>query len=505
MAARDVYMAALDVGRALMARSQESWTEPGALVDGDTSRYPQRDRQVLGATQAADRFQFPANLSKEQIDIAFESSGLVQKCCTILPDDALKQGFEVHAEGVRREPNIVSAFDAMQIASKLREAAVAARRTGDGYVFVGDGTDPASPLSEEGIRLDTVNGELGVRLSVFDAFQVYPDPDMVDLTLSSPTYGEPLEYLMVPDRITDPVARIHPSRLVRISHQPVPVKGQKHLNDDEPIQGKKRTYASNGVIQTNFELLLQAQQDIKDLRALLRKASVTHYKAGDDLVSATSDGGLLAMFQAMRLQASNFHAAAVPEGVEITETQVANLAGAVETARATLARLGADLDIPLIRLLGEQASGLNASTESGLRQWQPMVEAYQRSLEPHLMRLLEIAAAVRRTNFRRAAVVIEWPKFMPLDDDQRSQLRARDVATIGARIDGLEALASMQPSDEPDEQRMDDEGNPVMNEITGEPMMIAAEKPPIVTPEEIEELKQQLLGNVPIRDAYDQV
>lgn len=288
------------------------------------------------------------------LDAAYRTSAMARKIIDIPIDDAVREWREWQADG-----SDISAIEAeekrLNLVATLKTAGKLARLYGGSAVYIGTGeTSPELPLNPETIRRGGIQ-----YLTVFSRHQIHGQDVQLDPRL--PHYGQPRSYSL--EGIT-----IHPSRFIIMNG---PQRPNIHMGDgwgDSVLQSTLTAIKAVDMVAANIEeMTFEAKVDvikIPDFMDNLRSG-------GKDYETLVIDRNRLAM------QGKGINGALMMDAKEEYQQKQLSFASLPDIWDRFMIRTAAEADIPVTRLWGRSAAGLNATGESDEKNYNAKVRAIQ--------------------------------------------------------------------------------------------------------------------------------
>lgn len=336
-----------------------------------------------------------------QIEAAFEGSAMLRKAVTIPATDRVRAWRDWQADKPQIE-TLEREEARHQIKAKVRQCEVL-RGLGGGALIIVTAGDMALPLNPAAIRK---GGLLAV--NVVSRWHL-TGHDWID-DLASADYGHPQRWEIAGQRGV--ATRIHPSRVVCFRGEPLPSIFRADYED---------RFWGRGRVPTLLEPAQNLDEALSTFSALIKDALNIDLGVPQLLEQvATADGEARLMRRlGLMVQGSSVIRAKVYDagngegkgGEKIDRHQV-TWAGIPEVIRVYAEALSAASDIPVTRLWGTSAKGLNATGEGDDTNWNKMVET-GRELEtrPCLEHLDQALVPSALGNVPAEL----WWKFGPLD------------------------------------------------------------------------------------------
>ena len=366
-------------------------------------------------------------LDRAEIEAAYRGSGLIRKIIRIPADDMVREWRDWQAERDQ-----ITALEAEErrlgVRAKVRQAEIL-RGLGGGALILGAPGDPATPLPANMGAGSLAYIHVVNRWQLSFA-QLVDDP-------ADPLFGGPSMFRMATTRGQ---RDIHPSRVVCFRGDPLPNLSGVSMGEDS-FWGESKV-----------EAILDPAKDTDTARqafaALIQKARHTRVGIPGLLeLAATQEGEamLAKRFAALAMGESNFSVTLYDAGnvdgnggESITDHAV-SWAGIPEIMNAFATFLAAVADIPVTRLLGRSAEGMNASGDSQQKDWAKAIRARQTlDLQPCLDQL--DAALIPSALGSRPADV--WWQFASLDQPTDKEEADRFATWMGA-MEKVQATAAI--------------------------------------------------------------
>lgn len=355
-------------------------------------------------------------LTQHQIESAYRGSGLMRKVIDIPAFDMVREWRDWQAEADQ-----ITALEAEErrlgIQQKILLAEVL-RGLGGGALILGAPGEPGMPLSK-GLGKDALQ-----YIHVVNRWQLRLG-DMVD-DPTDPLFGGP-RYFEV--QTGQGQRRIHPSRVVCFKGDPLP--NLIGTGWEDQFWGESR-------VQRVLDDVQNSDTSRAAFAALIGKArnTIVGIPGLTDLVSTEQgEQALGKRLAAMQMGESIYNATlrdagdGSPGAGETIDHRQVNWAGIPEIIRVFAEAVSAVSDIPMTRLWGRSADGMNASGESQQKDYNKHVRAKQTlQLRPCLDQL--DAALIPSALGSRPVEV--WWQFAPLDTPTEAEEATRFKTTMEA-------------------------------------------------------------------------
>lgn len=356
-------------------------------------------------------------LSQVEIEAAYRSSGLMRKVVDIPALDTVREWRDWQAE--KAEIELLEAEERrLGIQAKVLQAETL-RGLGGGALILGAPGDPEMPISAS-----VGKGSLQY-LHVVSRWQLTAQEWIDDPT--DPLFGGPRYW-----QITTATGqrRIHPSRVVCFRGDPLPNLAAG-TNYDEQFWGESRVQRLMEAVQNSdtaqaafASLISKARNTIVGIPGLLDMTSTT---AGEQLIGRRMNAFALAESMYSVTLKDNGDGKE-GSGESIDHRQV-TWAGIPDIMYAFATFVAAVSDIPVTRLLGRAAEGMNSSGDSQQKDWNKMVMARQKLLLRPCLDKLDAVLIPSALGSRPAEL---WWQFAPLDTPTEAEEATRFKTTTDA-------------------------------------------------------------------------
>lgn len=344
--------------------------------------------------------------TQHEVRNAYRASGWFSKIVDIPADDSVREWREWKAK--KADIELLEAEEKrLGIRVKLREAMIAARRDGGAAILIGG----LPGASNEPLRLDSVRkGQIAFVTVLANDEIVGSEPDRDPM---SPNYGKWSRYRITNGGTT--LQEFHPSRVILIQgHSP---NRDNPWGDSEFVRLRDSVSHSDAAAAVLMAMMLEAKVDVlsvKDMMANLANPEYEHL--------------MMRRFQLANTFKSVNNALLIDSDDEWSQKQI-SFATLPDVMRVFLHMMAGVSDIPVTRLIGTAASGLNATGDNDIRQYYDMIKARQELvIAPQIAQLDEIL--IRSALGRRPPEVwYEWRSLWQQSDKERSENEKRDAET----------------------------------------------------------------------------
>jgi phage-related protein (TIGR01555 family) len=329
------------------------------------------------------------------------------------PDDMTREGWEITAEDSENSAieATASKMDAMDVQAKFYEALTYARAYGGGGILLGadDGSrDLTMPLQPQAVRsFEWMNVLMPQELK----------PQRWYENANAPKYGDPEIYMLTP-LMGGGSQLVHESRVIRF--------------DGTVVSKNHRRQVPNGWGDSIFARVLPVLRDFDGawdgagVIAANFAQSVMKMKGLADLLASETPEDAQAFrrrVQAVLYSMSLLNTTLIDSEGEDYERKTTNLTGFPDLLDKFATRLAAAARLPVMKLLGISASGLNPSGAADLRFYYDEIKSKQeKELRRPLNTIVELVSIATKQKLPENWVI----RFRPLwqmTDQERAQYR----------------------------------------------------------------------------------
>jgi phage-related protein (TIGR01555 family) len=375
-----------------------------------------KDKRVSAAA-------FYERMDKTTAEETYAADDIAQKIVDMLPEEMVREGWCIKHDSKafpNLESDLLSIFDEGQIMAKLEEGLRWGRLYGGAGTIIGidDGSvDPAMPVNMADIR--KVNFLNNLDRWELHRLRIQNDP-------TAPNFGLPEAYRIQPTLGGQSIADVHKSRILRWDGAKLPRRlfiSNDYWNESvltRPMNALKNMNQSYDAVASLLQDFAQAVFKIKNLTEMIAMGK-------DDLVAKR-----LALVDRTR---SVLNAIVIEEDEEF-DRKVTSLTGVPEVLKAIAQRLVMATEIPHTKLLGESPSGLGATGDSEITDWNDYVSRKQETdLKPNLTYLVKLIL-LSKEGPTKGVEPENWRiEFKPLY--QQSQKEIQETKKIAAETDKI--------------------------------------------------------------------
>lgn len=383
------------VGEAVAAtRTLDAFSNPGA-------------RTGFGQLNLVNTTEYPLTRLTQDWSLLtslYRSSWIVQRVCSVIPEDALT---DLRIEAPELDNEEMNRLDRVIQRTKIRRKIIDAMKWarlygGSAAVIMLDGQDEdiAEPLRVKDILPGSFRG-----LFVVDRWSgIYPSTELVSNKASS-DFGLP-RYYEVRDENGVIRYRIHHSRLIRF------------IGVDMPYyEAIAEQQWGTSAIESMFDDLVRRDNVTHNIANLTFKACLSVYEIEnlDQIFASASSQAqkrMYSMIQAMGILESNLGVKLVNKGDSVQQLQY-GFSGLPEVLDGAMLDVSGSTAIPATRLFGRSPAGMNSTGESDEKNYRSTLEQ-QRSI--HILPALEkLAPIVCMSELGEIPEGVEF-KLPPLDE-----------------------------------------------------------------------------------------
>lgn len=336
------------------------------------------------------------------VENAYRASTWFGKVVDIPADDATREWRSWQAES--DEIELLEAEEKrLDVRGKVRQALIWSRLYGGAALLPALPGDP----SQE-IILDRIGKGAIKALTVLHRWEISAQGRIRDPF--SPYYGEP-EYYTVSG--ADGVqTRIHPSRVIRITGRRIGsnATGDDVWGDSVWTQMQDAIIAADGGASVISALLNEAKIDV------VRQPNLM-----EGMVTAAYENTLIRRYTLVNVLKSISNTLILDKDDEWSQKQI-SWGGLPDTVMLLLNIMAGAADIPVTRLLGRSASGLNATGENDLRNYYDQVRAKQTLQIGPAINTLDEMLIRSALGSRNPAIWYVWSPLFQLDEKTRAEI-----------------------------------------------------------------------------------
>ena len=339
----------------------------------------------------------------QELSALFHGDDIAGKIVSLLPEEAMSRGYQITGPEPEQVDEWKTALEELDFWCTLRRAAIFSRLYGGGaLVLVVDDGQTSPEAQSLPLRKDRIRRVEAVK---------YTDRRRLTRVL-----GVDGLWRLEPVRGGESAIMIHESRLVFL--------GGADTDDEmrEQLDG------------WGFSVLQRCYHVIRDHAAAWASVSL---RLQESSYSKTVIKGLARMLASgqedavkSRLELLNYSRSAaktiILDSEEAYQRDIDNLTGIDDVLTVYQSRVAAAAGMPVTKLWGTSARGLNATGEGDADDWARQVQVFRNSyLQTPLEVVLELVAASAEGPFGGQVPEgwsIEWPELEPMSDKERAEI-----------------------------------------------------------------------------------
>jgi uncharacterized protein len=333
-------------------------------------------------------YAFPLTLTRQELENMFRSSWLAKRIVRTPADDMFRAGWELTWDGYDDDKDaakaVATAVKNLGLRNKGNEATAWGRLYGGcGIVIDIKGQeDWSKPLDLTKVGKDSLRS-----LHVLDRWRLAATGE-IDYDRNSPNYGYP-SYYTISDQ-GDPRGRVHWSRIVRFSGEPLPW-----------FLFTQNAYWEDSVLQHIAETIRDYDATLAGIASMVYEANVDILSTPQLNAALSTDKGEQKLIKRYGLAAmmKSFNHMLILDGGDGTKDSVGEtytqkttaFSGLKDVVEKFMINVCGAADIPMTRLFGQSPAGLTATGESDIRNYYDRISADQESkIRPGLEKLFEV-------------------------------------------------------------------------------------------------------------------
>lgn len=313
-----------------------------------------RDKMSYGS------YELPRLLLRQELENMYRSSWLAKRIINAVADDMTREWRTVifDDDDDKRQFAIEKAEKKLRVRPQINEALRLSRLYGGALVIIGTkDKDMSKPLNPETIR----KGDLQW-LRVVDRWRIASGP-VRTTDLASPNFGLPEHYILAESTV-----QVHHSRVLRFDGQKLPYFAwmQNGMWHDSELQHV-------------IDSIMNADTTSKGIATMLFEANVdvvTSEGLSDAVATKEGEARVTKRFQLAAMMKS-FNRMLLLDGGETYEKKSNQFANLDKIWLQFMVDVCGAADIPMTRLFGQSAAGLNATGDNDVRNYYDMISAKQ--------------------------------------------------------------------------------------------------------------------------------
>lgn len=323
----------------------------------------------------------PVTRIRQNLELAYRGSWIAAAAVDLPAEDMCRTGISVDGLDADNHDLIQESISDLGIWASLTEAIKWARLYGGScaYIMI-EGQDPSTPLNVETIDIGQFRG-----LMILDRWMLSPSMPKL-ITELGPDFGLPEYYDIIADRsLSYTYTTVHYSRMIRF------------IGIDLPFQQRIQEMGwGESVLERLYDRLVAYDSCHTGAAQMTYKAHLRTLKIPGlrDIIAMGGDAmaGVLAQVAMMR-QMQSSEGITLLDGEDEFEVQTYTFAGLSEMLKAFGEQISGALQIPMVRLFGQEPGGLSSDGNSALHTYYDNLSKQQElRLRRPLARLLDIIA-----------------------------------------------------------------------------------------------------------------
>lgn len=321
----------------------------------------------------------PRLLTRHELENMYRGSWLAKRIVNAVADDMTREWGHYLFDDPEDETlpfAIEQAVKKLAVKGRINEALRWARLYGGALVILGVDDVKRPEDMQKPLMIETRGKNCLRHLRVVDRWRAAPGDSGVK-DLNDPDFGLPNEYV-----IAESSVRIHHSRVLRFNGQKLPYFPwmQNGMWDDSELQHV-------------FDSLMNCDTATQSVASMLFESNVdviTSPQIANLLASKDGEAKVLKRFQVAAMMKS-FNRTLLLDGAETYEKKGNSFANLHDIINQFMVDVCGAAEIPMVRLFGQSAGGLNNTGDTDLTNYYDMIKSKQESdLMPGLDRLHEL-------------------------------------------------------------------------------------------------------------------
>lgn len=314
----------------------------------------------------------PRILTRQELENMYRGSWLAKKIVNAVADDMTREWLHVTFDGEELGTTIEQAEKRFALKRKTNEALKWSRLYGGAVIIIGTrDKNLAKPLDVKNVR----KGDLRY-LHVVDRWRLSPAGSL-NRDLESPNFGMPDSYVLAESTV-----QVHHTRVLRFNGEKLPY-----------FAWLRNAMWDDSVLQHVMDSLMNCDTTTQAIATMMFESNVDVVKSeglADVLARKDGEAVLTKRFQVAALLKS-FNRMLLLDGTESYEKKQNSFANLDKVIQQFMIDVSGAADIPMTRLFGQSAAGLNATGDNDVRNYYDMVSAKQEAeLRPQLEYLYEV-------------------------------------------------------------------------------------------------------------------
>lgn len=316
----------------------------------------------------------PRILTRQELENMYRGSWLAKKIVNAVADDMTREWLHVifDDDSEKSQFAIEKAEKCFAVRRKINEALRWSRLYGGATVIIGTrDKNLAKPLDVKNVR----KGDMRY-LHVVDRWRLSPSGSL-NRDLENPNFGMPNNYVLAESAV-----QVHHTRVLRFNGEKLPY-----------FAWLRNAMWDDSVLQHVMDSLMNCDTTTQAIATMMFESNVDVVKSeglADVLARKDGEAVLTKRFQVAALLKS-FNRMLLLDGTESYEKKQNSFANLDKVIQQFMIDVSGAADIPMTRLFGTSATGMNATGDNDIRNYYDMVSAKQEAeLRPQLEYLYEV-------------------------------------------------------------------------------------------------------------------
>lgn len=350
----------------------------------------------------------------------YAGDDIAAKIVDLLPDEALREPFEVTGVEEAQAQAISKEFERLKAVQAMNKAWKWARLFGGSGIFMvtNDSRDLAEPMQPNAKLLSLV---------VMSRWELVADFESIETDIRKTNFGMPTLYNFYPrSASTDVATKIHASRIIRFDGVELPER--------ERVQNQ---YWGDSILNRLYNAIRNYNSVHDSAASVMQDFRVAVFKIKNlaDRIAGGDDQAVIKRLQLVDLSRSIARAVVIDADGEDFEYRSGTVSGMPELISKAENRLVAGTNIPHTVLLGESPSGSNATGNSTVLGWYDYIASQQSVyLKPkHQELILKVMASIGIQP--PLGWDVSYAPLWQMDEKEISELRNKNMQTDVGYID----------------------------------------------------------------------
>jgi phage-related protein (TIGR01555 family) len=356
--------------------------------------------------------------TQAQYEAIYNGDGLAARIVTELPDEALRQGWELATSSdmeagarQRAEEIIDNRLNVLNAKSVLREGAILGRLFGGGGVVIATADDDWSTAMDRDAPQDMV------ALHAYDRWEMTPETRYYDK--KNPNYGGIQQYKIMPADGLGGAFLCHASRILLFGGADTTRRTRARLNywDHSILRRVYSELRDQGVAWNSvLNTLVDSSVGVLKIHRLYDQLAGKLKEVVRNRIDVMS----------LSRNSSRIFPIDTTEDYKNIDRTYAGIADVLDRG---MAKIAAITGYPVTKLFGQSPAGLNATGESDTRQWYDVVQEYRDEVFTSPLRTLVRMIALEQGVPDPESWSISWPSLWQESPSERADRRAAIAGT----------------------------------------------------------------------------